>query len=408
MSILKRIIIYVLFYLLVILFASCQPIQVKKVPQTYLEFNEAISQLSSGLMTKLQQRKDSLNGVTTIIFNPFIDIGNGQVLQVSQDIETKFFEVVRKNFKQFKISRITLANLADAQYILNGFIKYEASKTQKAIKRYQVSASIVDLTTKTIVTKGTYWVASKKLNYQPLPSYEDNPLYNAKSSMSKYIVNAVENEVGSQIDDSYFVLNETKALLIEAQTAYDKYNYKQARTLYIKVLQQPGGKMVETYGGLYMTNFKLGKITEAAKSFRNMIRISMKTGSLPVKLLFQSDLTDFLNIKELRQQYILWLKQIGLYLKNHPDICVNIIGHTSKYGIDKFNKRLSKQRADVIQQKIRKTFRKIIKKSKTVGMGSKQTIVGTAPDSIDNAIDRRVEFKIVNCLTLSSSSVLVE
>jgi len=403
MSILKRIVPYFIFSL-VVLFAACQPIPVKEI-QTYLEFEEAMHKLSNGLMTKLQQRKSFLNGVTTVIMNPFIDIGSGQMLQVSQDIETSFFNEIRKNFKQFKINRITRANLTNAQYMINGFIKYEAKKSQQAKKYYQVSASIVDLRTKIVITRGTAWIIAKELNYQPLPSYEDNPLYNVKSNMLRRIVKAVKSEVGSQIDDSYYTFINTKALLVEAQTAYDNHEYKQAHSLYTKVLQQPEGKMLETYAGLYMTNFKLGRLREAAKNFRNMIKISVRNGTLPVKLLFKSNLTDFLNIKELRQQYALWLKQISLYLRTHPEICVNIIGHTSKYGVDNFNKRLSHQRANVIQQKMRKTFPGIKKHSKTIGMGSEQTIVGTTPDGIDNAIDRRVEFKIIDCSIISSSFI---
>jgi outer membrane protein OmpA-like peptidoglycan-associated protein len=46
------------------------------------------------------------------------------------------------------------------------------------------------------------------------------------------------------------------------------------------------------------------------------------------------------------------------------------------------------------------TFPEIIHRSKTIGMGPDETIVGSEPDSAENAIDRRVEFKIIDCVGL--------
>ncbi len=86
-----------------------------------------------------------------------------------------------------------------------------------------------------------------------------------------------------------------------------------------------------------------------------------------------------------------------LYFKNHPQYCFNIIGHTSRSGEADYNKNLSKQRANTIQEQMRKIFQDIIYRSKTIGKGHTETIVGTVPDSFENAIDRRVEFKIVDC-----------
>ena len=395
MYISKKITLYITCSLLIILLASCQSIPPVKEAHTYLEFNEAIRQLSNDLMTKLPQSFS--RDVATIILNPFIDIDSGQILQVSRDIERRFSDEIRKYFKQFNISRIALANLSNAQYVLNGFIKYEASKTHNKKKYYQISASIVDLTTRIIVAKATVLTVSEKLNYQPIPSYEDNPLYNFKSATLKLILDIYKGKIGTKISENYYKFITTKALLVDAQTAYDKNNYQQAHNFYTQALQMPSGKIMETYGGLYMTNFKLGNLKEAAKNFYNMIRISVQNGSFPVKLLFQTDSTDFLEVKELRQQYMLWLKQISLYMKTHPSLCIDIIGHTSKYGLDQFNQRLSERRANMIQQKMRKYFPKITKTSTTTGMGSQQTIVGTVPDNIDNAIDRRVEFRIVKC-----------
>jgi outer membrane protein OmpA-like peptidoglycan-associated protein len=128
-----------------------------------------------------------------------------------------------------------------------------------------------------------------------------------------------------------------------------------------------------------------------------MIQVGIKQGSLPIKLLFESQLAEFLNNKELRKQYEIWIRQISHYFSEKSDICVDIIGHSSRYGEDEFNLKLSERRAKKIQSDIARLFPNIKKRSRIVGKGSIETIVGTVPDSVENAIDRRVEFKIIDC-----------
>ncbi|EDN68887.1 conserved hypothetical protein [Beggiatoa sp. PS] len=378
--------------------------------QAYLSYEEGIHQLSHGLLTKLQQKQGLLSDTATLVFNPFLDVDSGQILQVSLDIEEKFFEETGKHFKNFNISRLTLSKLKTANYIVNGIIKYE-SKKSSAKKHYQISASIVDLTTKTIVTNGTVWIVSSGLDYKPTASYEDNPMY-IKGKLIEYLLKTVQSPVGTQVDFKHskdskedkadkdtkdFNFIEIKARLVEAQTAYDNGNYEQARLMFKEILNQPDGKIIEAYGGLYATNIKLGSLEEAEQNFGNMVAVAVETRSLPIKFLFQSQMRDLLEVPTLRQQYAIWLRQMGLYFKNHPNHCVNIIGHTSQYGIYDFNKELSKRRAERIQFIMAQTFSGIFEHSSTIGKGPDETIVGTVPDSAENAIDRRVEFQITDC-----------
>lgn len=120
-------------------------------------------------------------------------------------------------------------------------------------------------------------------------------------------------------------------------------------------------------------------------------------GNLPIKLMFEPDLTEFLRISQLRQQYELWIKQVAFYLRDHPQRCVNIVGHTSRTGLYDYNRVLSEQRAEVIRQKMSQIVPAIFQRTQVVGKGPDETIIGSVPDDAQNAIDRRVEFKIIDC-----------
>ncbi len=381
-----------IFLLAIFILFSCSSIPTKESP--YLEFDIGIRQLTNSLMADIQKFK-LFKDTSTIVLNPFLDINNGQIIQASLDIEKLIIAETQENFKHINIFRINPKKLTNAKYILNGIIEYEADKSNQK-KYYKISASIVDLVTHSIVTNHTAYIQSSGLNYQPTPSYQDNPMY-FKGKPLQDIILDVKRPVGSKVGTNYHDFVVIKALLINAQTTYDNGDYKQAYNLFKKILKKPGGKIIETYGGLYAVAFKLGRLKTAEANFSKMVNIGMQQGNLPVKFLFETDLTNFLNIPELKQQYNIWLRQISKYLQTNSDKCIHIIGHTSISGSYKYNKTLSKSRANNIQQRMSKTFNGIIQRSKTIGKGSDEVVVGTRPDSNENAIDRRVEFKIVDC-----------
>lgn len=382
----------IIFYLSVIHFlVSCQFTPVQPATPTYLTLNTAIRSLSRNLINQLQQPTQS----AALVINPLFAVESGQVVQASLDIEALFLDEIPKHFNQFQVSRLTLESLKTAHYLLNGFIKSEAHLNEPGKKYYQVAASILDLTHHTIVASSNVGIVSPGLNYQPTPSYEDNPMY-VKDKLLDSLISIVKIPVGTQVNVDYYAVT-MRASLAEAQAAYDNGQYELAYRLFKNMVQQPRGKIIEVYGGLYSSAFKLGKLKEAEENFAHMVVLGVKTGSLPVKLLFQPQLTEFLAEPSLRQQYAIWLKQISQYFKEHQQQCVNIIGHTSQYGIYEYNKRLSKRRAEKIQSLMQSIFAGIIHRSKTVGKGPDETIVGTVPDSAENAIDRRVEFRVVTC-----------
>ncbi len=378
--------------LITIILSSCLSTPTRK--SNYLEFTTGINQLVNNLLSDLQ-RFQLFQDTNTIVLNPFLDVDNGQIIEASLDIEKLIISEVKSNFQNINIARISPQTLTNAKYVLNGIIVYEANKSNK-IKHYKISASIIDLATNSIVTNHTVYIQSSGLNYKPTPSYQDNPMY-FKGKTLQNIISSVKSSVGSKVDTDYYSFIEIKALLITAQTAYDNRKYKQAYKLFKNILKKQGGKIIETYGGLYSVAFKLGKLKEAENNFGKMVDIGMQQGTLPVKFLFKTDLTNFLNIPELKQQYNIWLQQISKYLRINSDKCIHIVGHTSTSGSYKYNKVLSKSRANNIQKRMSKIFSGIMQRSKTIGKGSDEVIIGTKPDSNENAIDRRVEFKIVDC-----------
>jgi hypothetical protein len=93
--------------------------------------------------------------------------------------------------------------------------------------------------------------------------------------------------------------------------------------------------------------------------------------------------------------YGLWLRQITRHTAT-AKVCMNVVD-TSRTGSEPYNDRLSAQRATVIRQKLAAETPELMARTKVSGVGFRENIIGTGTDDPTDALDRRVEFKILPC-----------
>ena len=76
---------------------------------------------------------------------------------------------------------------------------------------------------------------------------------------------------------------------------------------------------------------------------------------------------------------------------------MEIIGHTSRSGPEPINERLSVMRAQYIKQRLDTDAPQLKTRTKAIGKGSQETLIGIGTDDGRDAVDRRVEFRVVGC-----------
>jgi outer membrane protein OmpA-like peptidoglycan-associated protein len=94
--------------------------------------------------------------------------------------------------------------------------------------------------------------------------------------------------------------------------------------------------------------------------------------------------------------YPIWIKAIGTRAAAAPT-CLEITGHTSATGPEPLNERLSQVRADYVKSLLEASAPALAKRTIANGVGSRQTMVGNGRDDASDALDRRVEFKVIGC-----------
>ena len=77
---------------------------------------------------------------------------------------------------------------------------------------------------------------------------------------------------------------------------------------------------------------------------------------------------------------------------------MRVVGHTSRSGNPAANERLSLKRAEAVANLLERQQRSLRTRLTVQGAGSREALVGLGSDDKRDALDRRVEFKVVDCV----------
>jgi outer membrane protein OmpA-like peptidoglycan-associated protein len=187
------------------------------------------------------------------------------------------------------------------------------------------------------------------------------------------------------------------ALINEAATAFADNRPAEAYRLYREALPIAGPGDLRVLNGLYLTSWQTGKRREAGETFGKIVGIGLETRRLPIKMFFNPGSTTLLSTADLQAQYAVSLREVASQV-DARNACVKVIGHTSRTGNAAANVALSQRRAAAIKQSLERRNRRLAPRLAAEGAGSPELIVGLGTDDLRDALDRRVEFRAVDCV----------
>jgi outer membrane protein OmpA-like peptidoglycan-associated protein len=263
---------------------------------------------------------------------------------------------------------------------------------------FRVWLTLIDLRTGRVVAKKLDRATLGSVNPEPLPYYRDSPSWHKDKTVAGYINSCqINTKIGDPADPDYLARLPAAAVVNEAIMAYDKGQLPQANRLYqeARTLADPGDLRV--LNGLYLTSWQLGQRDAAKDAFDKIVASGLESKRLPIKMLFQPGRTAFNAVGDLPQQYQSWLASVAQEAGKVPS-CVRIVGHTSRTGSARANETLSRQRAEAVQRMVEQRNRSLASKLSVSGVGSREALVGLGTDDLRDALDRRVEFRVVDCV----------
>jgi len=334
----------------------------------------------------------------TVVIDPLIDGMTGAQSSTTRSMGARLSAMMREQYPQYDVQPFSATTVAKHPLVLIGtFTGVNAQrKTEGNREAYRICFALVDLKSGKVVSKGLAFAYPDGVDPTPLAFYRDAPAWTEDPATVGYIKTCQGTKAGDPINALYIDRILAAALIAEAIDAYDAGRYDAALDLYAAALRTPGGEQFRVYNGIYLASWKLDRRDEAEAAFGELVDYGLKQKRLAVKFLFRPGSTAFWPDPQVSGPYPVWLKTIAAHAAA-DNVCLEVIGHTSATGPEPLNERLSLLRAEYIRSRLTKITPALEKRTIANGMGSKQALVGNGRDDATDALDRRVEFAVINC-----------
>jgi outer membrane protein OmpA-like peptidoglycan-associated protein len=366
---------------------------------TPIRFEAALMKAANDLLSKANLG-DGQSSVD-IVIDPLIDGVTGAQTKATNLEQQRIIRLIRTSYPRFRVLPFSTDSLLKRPLILVGTftaINNDGAPTGPR-DAYRICLAFADLKSQTIVSKAVARALPDGVDPTPSAFFKDSPGYAKDPATESYVKTCQATRVGDNVDETYTDSVLAASLVNEGIEAYNAGRYKAALELYENALTMPGGEQMRVYNGIYLASYKLHRSRTAMDAFGRMIDLSLKTSDrLAIKFLFKPGSTQFYYDPEARAPYQAWIGKIAQRTATNRS-CLEVVGHTSATGLPAMNDRLSSLRADFIRDRVEAQDDILQGRLLSDGRGSREMLVGTGRDDQSDALDRRVEFKVVRCAT---------
>ncbi|WP_431276306.1 OmpA family protein [Variovorax ureilyticus] len=363
--------------------------------RTELPFDQAVAQATDGLVMQTQKMQSLLariGGKSGVVLDPMIDAGSGQQTAATQSLQDRVTERLAAQ-ESIQVVPFERANLDKARYLLTG------TMTRLAVDQPRgpmgINLALTELATGNVIAQSSAITRDEGLDHTPLLYYRDTPMPTKDRVVEGYVRTSA-TPPGQKADAYYLERLAVAPLIKDATSAYNAERYQDALAGYSAAGDSAIGEQLRVLNGIYLSSARLGRRAEAEQAFGRLVAYGIANQQLGVKFLFNPNTTVFWSEQKISGPYQMWLREIA---KASADakVCMEIIGHTSHTGSVAYNDTLSLQRAKYIRQRLVGEAVVLGTRTSPSGKGFRENIIGSGTDDAVDALDRRVEFKIVDC-----------
>lgn len=363
-------------------------------------YDQAVLHAATALFTnaKLPPAGTPAQPKYPLVIDPLVDGMTGAQSVQTKSMGARLTALMRERYPQFDVREFSSANVAKSPLVLIGtFTGVNAERKTTGVREaYRICFALADLRSGKLVSKGLAFALPQGVDPTPLAFFRDAPAWSEDPVTEGYIKTCQGTKAGDPINPLYLDRILAAAVVAEGIEAYNAGHYREALDYYTSALAMPSGDQFRVHNGIYLANWKLGRQQQAETAFGKVVDYGLQHQRLAVKFLFRPGSTAFVSNPTLSGPYPSWLKTIARRTDGSGK-CLEITGHTSPTGPEPLNERLSLLRAEAIKTRLAQNAGGLDKRMIANGVGSRQTLVGNGRDDASDALDRRVEFKVIGC-----------
>ncbi len=379
-----------------LLLSGCAAPRPATDPNAELAFEPAVAQASDDLIAQaraLSAFRFALTSRRAIVVDPMLDAASGQQTAATQRLERLATARIAAGLSGGEFVPFRGAGLARADYLLTGTLTRGDDDRPKGGQRLDLA--LIDLKTGIVVARSRSSIRDAGIDNLPLRYDTDSPVLVLDRVVAGYVATTA-SAVGTPADALYLQRLPAAALIADATENYNAERFQESLVLYDAARAADSAEQLRVLNGIYLSNLRLGRAAEADAAFAKLVAFAMANDQLRVKFLFNPGGTTFWSDAKVSGPYANWLRVIAAEAAAAKD-CLAVVGHTSRTGGEATNDALSVQRADAIRQRLIAERPTIAERSKAQGRGWRENIIGSGTDDAVDALDRRVEFKVMPC-----------
>ncbi|CAN5909023.1 hypothetical protein BH11PSE8_BH11PSE8_00240 [soil metagenome] len=363
-----------------------------------VRFEDSIARAGQQLFA--QARAQLGNEPRELVVDPLIDANTGAQTVSTARMGDQLESIVKSNYASWSVKPLTRESLATRPLLLIGTltpVNVERS-VDTPPDAFRVWLTLIDLRSGRVLAKQLDRATVGSVNPEPLKYYRDSPTWHKDKTILGYINSCqVNTKIGDPADPEYLARLPAAAVVNEAIIAYGDGKIPLANKLYKEAEPLADDGDLRVLNGLYLTSWQLGQRDAAKDAFGKLVVSGLELKRLPVKILFQPGTTSFIQVGDLPAQYQIWIGSLAEQV-GKADTCVRVVGHTSRTGSARGNEILSRKRAEAVEKLLEHSNRSLGTRLTATGVGSKEALVGLGTDDEKDALDRRVEFRVVDCV----------
>lgn len=190
-------------------------------------------------------------------------------------------------------------------------------------------------------------------------------------------------------------------IAIEALNQQGILDFEEGRTQlsldsFKKTLQLDPDNLPALYG-TYQVLRELNDAINYEIAFDQMLAAAIKQDNISFRFLFQVRAAAFRDDIDVSKDYSFWLVHMARQV-HASGRCLLVQGHASKSGTFEYNQKLSKDRARQVTDQMIKFVPELRNRIAFEGRSFLDNRVGSGTDDAKDSIDRRVDFKLRNCV----------
>ena len=355
-----------------------------------LPFDQAVENAANAVL--------SANAGTqrVIVIDPLVDGVTGDQSVATRRIGERIAALARERYPNYRVQPFTAAAVAQQPLVMVGTFTPVNGANQTSGERigYRFCLVMADLGSGRTVAKSVARAQLDGVDASPAPFFRQSPVWSEDPAIRSYVNTCQGTRVGDAIPPEYLRGIESAALVQEAMVQFEAGRLPQSLARFEAARATAAGDQLRVHNGLYLVNYLMGRRAQATEEFGALVDYGLEHSRLGVKLLFQTGSTGFAGGQDAVTQYPMWLRQIAVRAGQRTT-CLEIRGHTSASGNAELNERLSTARAEAVRARLAAAEPAMTNRMIAIGVGAREPLVGTGRDDATDALDRRVEFRVV-------------